>query len=342
MVMFSFSLILTILIGVGSGKPQGALPYNPCNNSPTLCQRSYSDITYLGAHNSPFVSNAANRYASSGNQFYSTTTQLDAGVRLLSTQIQWNNDSTQILLCHTTCELYDAGSLESWLAEIKQWMDHNTNEVVTLLLVNSANAASSQIASAYVNSGIIKYGYAPTKQPTQPWPALSALISSNLRLITFVASLPSNTGAPYLLNEFDSIFENPNTVTSPQNFTCLPDQPASLRGQPAAAKASGHLFLMNHFLDTQQALNIDTPNVASAANTNSADPSAPGSLGAAVQACKTLYGKAPNFVLVDFFNVGSAIVTVDRFNNVTAPVGRKQVANTAVSDSSVVGGASSF
>ena len=31
-------------------------------------------------------------------------------------------------LCHSSCELLDAGTLENWLSEIKTWMDANTND----------------------------------------------------------------------------------------------------------------------------------------------------------------------------------------------------------------------
>ena len=39
-----------------------------CNNSPDLCSRSYSSITYLGAHDSPFLRNSSNGFSDSGNQ----------------------------------------------------------------------------------------------------------------------------------------------------------------------------------------------------------------------------------------------------------------------------------
>ena len=57
-----------------------------------------------------------------------------------------------------------------------------------------------------------------------------------------------------------------------------------------------------------------------------------GSLGSAAQSCKTAYGSAPNFVLVDYFNVGPAISTVDSLNGVSGNiVGRKSVAQTILS-----------
>jgi hypothetical protein len=67
---------------------------NACNNSPDLCNRAYNNITHLGAHDSPFLRNAETSFSTSGNHYYNTTIQLDAGVRLLSAQIHKSNDSS--------------------------------------------------------------------------------------------------------------------------------------------------------------------------------------------------------------------------------------------------------
>lgn len=50
----------------------------PCNDYPEFCNRKYSNITMVTAHNSPFVrqGNAA------ANQMYDVTSQLDDGIRM--------------------------------------------------------------------------------------------------------------------------------------------------------------------------------------------------------------------------------------------------------------------
>ena len=55
-----------------------------------------------------------------------TTTQLAAGVRLLSAQVHNNEGAWH--LCHSSCTLLDAGTLSDWLAEIKTWMDANPRD----------------------------------------------------------------------------------------------------------------------------------------------------------------------------------------------------------------------
>ena len=39
-----------------------------CNNSPSLCSKSYGEITHLGAHDSPFVRDASTDFSTAGDQ----------------------------------------------------------------------------------------------------------------------------------------------------------------------------------------------------------------------------------------------------------------------------------
>jgi hypothetical protein len=137
------------------------------------------------------------------------------------------------------------------------------------------------------------------------------MISANTRLVTFIASLISNTSAEYLLNEFDYVWENNYLVTTPSNFTCTPDRPSAVAGSLSSAKSSGRMFLMNHFLDEERLFGIQPPNMDAANKTNSRGAGVTGSLGSAAQTCGQQYGANPNYVLVDWFNVGPAISTVD-------------------------------
>jgi hypothetical protein len=286
------------------------------------------------------VSNSSNSFDVSGNQFYNTTTQLNAGVRLLQAQIQHLNSSTSspLHLCHTDCGLYDAGTVQSWLSEVKTWMDANPNEVVTILLVNGVNADASTLGQIFTNSGITKYTYTPTSSSPSTWPTLQEMISANTRLVTFIASLSSNTGAEYLLSEFDYVWENNYLVTTPSNFTCTPDRPSAVAGSLSSAKSSGRMFLMNHFLDEEQLFGIQTPNMDAANTTNSADATTVGSLGSAAQTCASSYGANPNYLLVDWFNVGPAIQTVDSLNGVNDVTGRQDVSTANAKTTSSTGG----
>ncbi|EAW10439.1 uncharacterized protein ACLA_049110 [Aspergillus clavatus NRRL 1] len=311
-----------------------------CNNSPDLCAKSYGNITHLGAHDSPFIRDASTGQSTAANQYYNTTLQLDAGVRMVTAQV--HQQDSEWRLCHSSCQLLDAGKLSTWLTEIKNWLDANPNDVVTILLVNSDNASASQLNSEFVAAGIVDYAYTPssTSAPSS-WPTLQTLINNKTRLMVFVASLSSNTGAPYLMDEFSYIWENPYDVTSPSNFSCNPDRPSSVKNDISAAVTSNRLPLMNHFLYSTTILDIQYPNSSYVATTN-APSGGTGNLGDAATKCKQAYGRQPAFILVDFFDKGPAIDTVDKLNGVSSPVGRKDLKSSSSNGSTQTSSASTY
>ena len=218
-----------------------------CNNSPDLCNVSYGNITHLGAHDSPFVRDESNGFTTSGNQFYDSVAQLDAGVRLLSAQVHRTNGSDgnpAWHLCHTSCQLLDVGTLSDWLSTIKAWLDSNPNEVVTILLVNSDKASAETLAAEYQSAGIVPYVYTPASaSPPQVWPTLNELISANTRLVSFVTNLPaaSNAAAPYLMDEFAYVFETAFENFSPSDFNCTVDRPSTFSGDAGSAAIAAGL-----------------------------------------------------------------------------------------------------
>lgn len=210
--------------------------------------------------------------------------------------------------------------------------------VITVLLVNSDDASASDLNSEFEAASIVKYAYTPPSQSSAPttWPTLQELINNGTRMMTFIASLDpsSNTVAPYLMDEFTFIFENPYDVTAAANFSCLPSRPSSVEGNTASAFSSRLLPFMNHFLDQKELLGIEIPDV-DAIDTTNAPSGGTGNLGTAATTCKQTYsGRQPTFILVDFFNKGPAISTVDKLNNVTSAVGRVPVPSSDSSSSS--------
>ncbi|PYI15392.1 hypothetical protein BO99DRAFT_368245 [Aspergillus violaceofuscus CBS 115571] len=306
-----------------------------CNNSPSLCSKSYGEITHLGAHDSPFLRDASTDYSTFGDQYYNTTLQLEAGVRLVTAQV--HKSDSEWHLCHTNCDYLDAGKLSTWLSEIKTWLDSNPNDVVTVLLVNSDDATASDLHSEYETAGIGNYTYTPTAQTSAPssWPTLQELINDGTRLLSFVASLDAsnNTVAPYLMDEFTYLWENPYDVTSASNFSCTPDRPTTVKNDLSAALSSNRLPFMNHFLYQTTILDIEYPNVSYVGTTN-APSGGTGNLGDTAKKCKSDYnGRQPTFILVDFFNKGPAISTVDSLNNVTDATGRANLTSTTQTSS---------
>ncbi|OAA38065.1 PLC-like phosphodiesterase, TIM beta/alpha-barrel domain protein [Metarhizium rileyi] len=290
-----------------------------CNNSPSLCGRQYNAVTYMGAHNSAFLRDSSTGNSVAGNQHRNATEALNAGLRLLQVQIHKSNSALQ--LCHTSCRLLDAGPLEAWLKDINVWVTKHPNEVVTLLLVNSDSATASEYGTVFESSGISKIAYKPQSNTlTATWPTLQSMISANTRVVTFVTNMVYSSATPYLLPEFDHIFETPFEVTTLTGFNCTVDRPS--KASPASSSlSSGYMSLVNHFKYQSLVGSIQVPDVDAINTVNSAG-TATGNLGSHAQQCKKEWNKAPNFVLVDFWNEGDTIAALDSLNGVTDATGR--------------------
>lgn len=300
-----------------------------CNNSPDLCTRAYNNITHMGAHDAAFLRDASTDNSVAGNQYYNATVALSAGIRLLSAQV--HNENGTLRLCHTTCDLLDAGTLIDWLAKIKDWLDSNANEVVTLVLVNSDDQDVSVFGEAFTSSDISSYGYTPTASTaaTTTWPTLQDMIDADTRLVTFVAAINASTTYPYILNEWDYVFETAYEITDFTSFNCSLDRPTSLAGTTAAqAIADGYLPFMNHFLYKSITTSTMLPNVDAVDSTNSANATTPGALAYEAAQCLEEWGSSPVFALVDFYSVGPAVDTADAINGITAE-GRTDSADNA-------------
>ena len=294
----------------------------------------------MGAHDSSFLRDASTSNSLAGNQYYNATVALGAGIRLLQGQVHYHD--SQLRLCHTDCLLLDAGTLENWLSKIKFWLDDNPNEVITILLVNSDNKNASDFAAAFDGSGISEYGYSfpsdrsPTApSPTQDWPTLQEMITSDKRVVAFIASLAYSPDHPYLLSEFDHVFENDYDVRSLSNFSCNLDRPEGRRDNTSTAGADaaarqGMMPLINHFA-YQEIISgvLELPDVANIDTTNSPSNTTTGALGRHLNNCTEQYnGVKPVFVMVDFYDKGPAIEAADHLNGIV-PTGRKASTSSA-------------
>jgi hypothetical protein len=157
-----------------------------CNNQPSYCDRSYSDLTQIGAHDSPFVGPLPQH-----NQNLPVTSQLDFGIRFLQAQTHENPiDSSIIQLCHTSCFLENAGTLEFFLEAIRDWLGGHPNDVVSLLLTNQDSFPVSKFDETFEAAGIREYAFVPAsspgKLPMDEWPTFGELIDAGTRLVVFL------------------------------------------------------------------------------------------------------------------------------------------------------------
>lgn len=268
-----------------------------CNGNAALCSRSYSNVTQIGTHDSAFVG-----ILPTDNQFDSVTTQLNDGIRFLQAQTHVKDGVLE--LCHTSCAELDAGPLTTYLSTIKTWMDDNANQVVTLLLTNGDFVDVSMFGAAMNSSGLSSYAYTPPSQLTMSeWPTLQELIDAGTRLVMFLDYDADTTKVPYILPEFNYFFETAYDVTS--FSSCALDRPSGSTG-------AGLMMIVNHFLDVD-ILGILIPDFAADSKTNAATGS--GSIGEQADLCISTWGRSPNLILVDDYNVGDVFTAQNNLNH---------------------------
>ncbi|KAH8550188.1 PLC-like phosphodiesterase [Umbelopsis sp. PMI_123] len=273
-----------------------------CNGDSSLCSKAYNSVTYLTTHNSyAFQNNAA------ANQHYPITTQLSDGVRGLKLSAVQGNQTGVIELCHTSCTLLDDGTASNTLAIIATWLEANPNEVVTIMWNNLGNFNISAFESAYSNGGnIMNYVY------TQPvgsfsWPTLQSMISSGKRLVNFIDTGADQTTVPWLMAEFNYVFETPYDNQNLTAFTCTIGRPTN------PASPDSMMYVMNHFLYGvvnigSTVIEVPQPDTANVTNGQSLQTQA--------TQCTSTFGRQPNFIEVDFYEQGECFQVVDSLNNV--------------------------
>ncbi|MCJ1440166.1 MAG: hypothetical protein MMC23_000649 [Stictis urceolatum] len=303
-----------------TGTATSAAPTNirPCNGYVEYCDRSYSNITYVAAHNSPFVQvNSA-----AANQDFDIFSQLNDGIRMLQGQTHMYNG--ELRYCHTSCDLLNAGTVEEYLTNATKWLDKNLYDVITILIGNSDFVNVTDYVQPIINSGIEKYLYEPPKIPMglDDWPTIGNLILSQKRVILFMDYMANQTQVPYMLDEFSQLWETPFSPTSPE-FPCTQQRPPDLSDKDA----KGRMYMANHNLNVNVSLaglSLLVPNTIEIDATNSNDTNSAQALGTNVDNCTGEYSKwnrPPNFLLVDYYNRGTLNGTVfaaaAEANNVT-------------------------
>ncbi|KAJ6014925.1 tat pathway signal sequence [Penicillium herquei] len=310
-----------VIVGTGSSSSNstattsssGVVNTQACNGYTEFCARQYSNITMVTAHNSPFVKK--NNIAS--NQYYDVTTQLDDGIRMVSFEAHYYEDD--IYLCHTSCDLLNMGTLEDYLKTVTEWVEKHPYDVVTVLIVNSDYVSPGNFSAPIENSGLIDYVYEPWKIPMSldDWPTLSDMILRGKRAVVFMDYEADQDVYPYILDEFSQMWETPFSPIN-RKFPCTVQRPAGL----SAAKAVDRMYMANHNLNLEVVLDgteILIPDSAQINVTNAV--SGYGSLGLMANNCLAKWDRAPNFLLVDYYNdgnfAGSVFKVAAEMNNVT-------------------------
>lgn len=200
-------------------------------------------------------------------------------------QTHWINDT--IYLCHTSCDILNVGTLESYLTTVTQWLQQNPYDVITILMGNSNLIDPRNYTAPIEKSGLVNYVYTPPKIPMglNDWPTLSSMILSGKRVVVFLDYQANQMEVPYILDEFSQLWETPFSPTD-RNFPCTVQRPPDLPPDQAANR----MYMANHNLNLEisfAGVNLLVPNSVWLNETNA--DTGYGSLGWMADNCTSKY-----------------------------------------------------
>lgn len=308
-------------------------PNGPCNGHVALCDRRYNDVAFPAAHNAMSAADLPGWFLP--EQPTSLVGALQAGVRVLLFDTWYGQQTDRGVItvprdraaaeaqareqfgdatvdsalrvtdavrdeptgavkpymCHTLCEL-GATEFEGSMAGVAAWMRANPREVVSFFIqdvVTPADTAAVLQRTGLANQALVM-------RPGDEFPTLREMIDSGKRLVVLMENTGGGEQFPYLLDGFAWVQETPYTFPSVGDFTCAPNR----------GPADAPLFQLNHWLSGFGTL------VSDAALVNAADV-----LGPRARQCEAERGQIPNFVAVNYYNLGDLFGVVDELNGVT-------------------------
>jgi hypothetical protein len=262
-------------------EPAKIPPPSECNGHAELCARRYDEVAFPATHNS--MSNFELGWAAA-NQNFSMNRQLQDGIRaMLIDTHEWNDD---LYLCHSVCALGNTVLVDA-LKDIRTFLDEHPSEVLTFIIQDGITPAQTE--HAFKSAGLADMVY--SHETGSPWPTLFDMIVSGKRI---VAGAESKGPPPTWYHHFwDIAWDTPYTFAKPEDFSCSLNRGAK----------GNDLFLMNHWLSDP----LSTPERAQVANEYAL-------LSSRGKQCQTEGGHLPNFVAVDFYDIGALFQVVDELN----------------------------
>jgi hypothetical protein len=326
MVVTAIGVVVAGVAMLGSARLARTPVARGCNGHAELCDRHYNDVVFAATHNSMSSPDVVRVWPEQDDDLGE---QLDAGVRallidthywppvrsardLLEVQSAVAPDAPPVpqsvadalyptlgslrdgrpgtFLCHAHCAFGEQPFLDG-LVSVRRFLEANPDEVVTLI-IQDAISTPDTVAAMHA-AGLDRYLYEHRRDHT--WPTLGQMIDDGQRLVVFAEVAGPPPG--WYANAFQEMQETGFTTPSPSAFSC-----AANRGPSDAP-----LFLMNHWVAR------GAPDRVNATIVNTKD-----FLVERARACARDRGLRPNFIAVDFSNIGDVVGAVDELNGVSS------------------------
>lgn len=252
-----------------------------CEGSSALCDRRFDEVAWATTHNA--YSNEEDGFIGP-NQRYNVPRQLADGVRGLMLDVYLVDGV--VTQCHSLCDL-GSRALADTLAEIATFLDENPDTIVSIIFESYVDGET--VAAEFDAAGLTALAH--VQDPDESWPTLAELLDAGSRLVVFTDR--DGLARPWYLPVWDHAFETHYSFEAPEDLDCAPN-----RGD-----TTNPLFIVNHFLTR----GLGSPTFAEMVNYNPL-------LEDRVSECAEHNDAFPNFITVDFHDIGDVLKVTDAWN----------------------------
>lgn len=312
------ALAAATIVGVGATVWTRPSDRRACNGHVELCDRRYDDVTSAATHNSMSSPEVVQVWPEHDGGL---TEQLDAGVHtLLIDTHNWPPVESAAQLAGSVAS--GESILPSALADAlhRQVVTVRDGRPGAFLCHNHCASGAQPLVDGldevadFLRGNRTRSSPSPSRTPSRPtrpsrpprppghvhphdpddeWPTLGALIDDGERLVVFA----ENEAPPpaWYVNAFDAVQDTPFLFLSAEDFSCVEN-----RGD-----ADSSLLLMNHWIQRV------APDRADAAPVNTLDV-----LVDRARQCERERGRRPNYLAVNFYNIGDVVEAADVLNGV--------------------------
>jgi hypothetical protein len=274
--------------------PDAFGPEMPCNWSPEFCELRYDQLTFVGTHESAAYVTPPWKHPAQRRR---VRAQLDDGVRAIFLEA---HRGAMLVACYGDCS---AGSvpLSGPLTEVREFLEANPREVVTIVI---DNRAGGELRGTFEAAGLTDFVLA--HDPGAPWPTLGEIVLGGRRLVVLEnQDAESDAGVAGFIPLSRVAFATADGAPTSADLSC-----AVTRGE----RQEGSMFVVHHYVRAASesgggdaAARLPSEELAASAN---ADPF----LTRRLEACEVEQAHVANVVDVDFYDIGDVLNAVTLLN----------------------------
>lgn len=258
----------------------------PTDVGDQLLDRRYDQVAFVTTHNA--MSNRAEGWLGP-NQNFGIRRQLDDGVRGLMLDV--HDFEGEPYLAHGSPQ-FGKLPLVDGLRQIGSFLEANPEAIVTIIF--ECYVPADAVRAVFDETELLPYAH--TQEKGEPWPTLRSLVDANRRLVVFTDR--GGGTYPWYHDVWNYAVETPFSAAAPED----------LKNVTNRGTLENELFILNHFLTRR----IGSEKLARHVNLNPFFQSR-------VDDFQDTFDRIPNFVTVDFYDVGDVHAVVDRLNRRGVP-----------------------